>query len=110
MGSAQMALDRRPLCQTGKRGKNCPKPSWQALTPPGNVVKKVPQTILANLYPLPLMENAHKWKQHISKRGFPNLELGILTPGRCTSLLSQVSPTLALDLFLLGGPTRNNLV
>ena len=54
MGSAQMALDRRPLCQTGKRGKNCPKPSWQALTPPGNMGQKVPQTILASLfYPAP---------------------------------------------------------
>ena len=32
MGIAQIALDPSPLCQTGKRGKNCPKPSWQALT------------------------------------------------------------------------------
>jgi len=23
-----------PLCQTGKRGKKCSKPSWQAFTPP----------------------------------------------------------------------------
>ena len=29
-----------PLCQTGKRGKKCPKPPWQALTPPGNMGKK----------------------------------------------------------------------
>ena len=32
VGIAQVALDPSPLCQTGKRGKNCPKPSWQALT------------------------------------------------------------------------------
>ena len=32
MGIAQVALDPSPLCQTGKRGKNCPIPSWQAHT------------------------------------------------------------------------------
>ena len=34
MGIAQIALDPHLLCQTGKHGKKCPKPSWQALTPP----------------------------------------------------------------------------
>ena len=35
MGIAQIALDPpSPLCQTGKCGKKCSKPSWQALTPP----------------------------------------------------------------------------
>ena len=33
MGIAQIDLD-PPLCQTGKHGKKCPKPSWQAFTPP----------------------------------------------------------------------------
>ena len=33
-----------------KRGKECPNPSWQALTPPGTRGKKVPQTILASPY------------------------------------------------------------
>ena len=65
MGIAQIALDPPTLCQTGKRGKKsaqnhpgkplhpqanvgkmCPKPSWQAFTPP-----------------MPI------WKQPISKRG-----------------------------------------
>ena len=35
MGSAQIALD--PLCQTGKCGKKCPKPSLQALAPQANM-------------------------------------------------------------------------
>ena len=30
-----------PPCQTGKHGKKCPKPSWQALTPPGKCVGKM---------------------------------------------------------------------
>ena len=34
-------------------GEKCPKPSWQAFTPPS------------------LSGNVHIWKQHISKRGFP---------------------------------------
>ena len=40
--------------------KKCPKPSWQALTPPGKRGKKVPQTIQASLFnnPLPLTGNA----------------------------------------------------
>ena len=37
VGIAQVALDPSPPpCQTGKRGKEAPQPSWQApLTPPG---------------------------------------------------------------------------
>ena len=36
MGIALLALDPpSALCQMGKRGKQCPKSSWQALTPPG---------------------------------------------------------------------------
>ena len=35
MGIAQRSLDPPPpLCQTAKRGKKCPKLSWQAFTPP----------------------------------------------------------------------------
>ena len=65
----------RPPAPSVKRAnveKKYLKPSWQALTPPGNVGKKVPQTILANLYPPPLWAMPI-WKQHISKRGFPYL-------------------------------------
>ena len=59
------------LCQTGKHGQKCPKPSWQALTPPGNVAKKGPQTILASLYTLPpLTGNAHMETTHF-KKGLP---------------------------------------
>ena len=48
--------------------KKCPKPSWQALTPPDKVGKKVLQTIP----PMPI------WKQHIPKRGFPKGEFLII--------------------------------
>ena len=44
-----------PLCQMGKRGKKCPKPSWQALATP------------------PPLRAMSIWKQHISIRGFPKL-------------------------------------
>ena len=52
MGIVQIALDPRPPCQTGKRGKKCPKPPWQALTTPGTWEKSA-QTILAVLYTSP---------------------------------------------------------
>ena len=71
MGIAQIALDPPPLCQTGKCGKKCPKPSWQALTPPSKVGKNVPQAILASLYTPPPLRAIRIWKQHISKKGFP---------------------------------------
>ena len=51
------ALD-PPLCQTGKCGK------------------KVPQTILVNLYTPPPLRAMPLWKQHISKRGFPEGDEG----------------------------------
>ena len=36
MGTAQRALDPPPFCQMSKLGtKSAPKPSWQALSPPG---------------------------------------------------------------------------
>ena len=50
-------------------------PSWQALTPPGNVGKKAPQIILASLYTNPPLQAMPIWKQHISKRGFPSLRI-----------------------------------
>ena len=54
LGIAQKALDATPLCQTGEHGK------------------KVLQAILGSLYtPAPLRAMSI-WKQHISKRGFPN--------------------------------------
>ena len=34
--------------------------------------RKVPPTIPLQPHP-PLVDNAHKWKQHISERGFPKL-------------------------------------
>ena len=34
-GIAKIALDSPTLCQTGKHGIKCFKPSWQVLTPPG---------------------------------------------------------------------------
>ena len=33
-GHCPNSLAPPPLCQTGKRGKKCPKPSWQDFTPP----------------------------------------------------------------------------
>ena len=50
---AQIALDPpAPLCQTGKCGKKCLKPSWQAFTP------------------APLTGNAHMKTTHF-KKGLP---------------------------------------
>ena len=59
MGIAQIALDPRPSVKQANVEKKCPKPSWQAYTPP------------------PPFRAMPIWKQLISKRGFPNLELGI---------------------------------
>ena len=53
MGIVQIALDPPPLSQTFKRGKECPKPSWEAFSPPPPPLRLMPI-----------------WK-HISKRGFP---------------------------------------
>ena len=49
MGIAQIALDPPPSVKQANVEKKYPKPkpSWEALTPPGNVGKKVPQTILS---------------------------------------------------------------
>ena len=66
MGIAQIALD-PPPCQTGKPGKKCPKPSWQALTPPGKRGKKAPQTILASLCTPPFTGNAYMEITHLKK-------------------------------------------
>ena len=54
MGIAQIALD--------------PPPSVKQ----ANVEKKVLQTILASPYIPSQRCNAHTWKQHISKKGFPD--------------------------------------
>ena len=53
MGIAQIALDPPLSVKQANMELKCPKPSWQVLTPPGNVRKKVAQTILASLYTLP---------------------------------------------------------
>ena len=72
MGIAQIALDPHPLCQTGKRGKKCSKPSWKALTPLGKCGKKGLQTILVSLYtpPPPITGNTHMETTHC-KKGLP---------------------------------------
>ena len=53
IGIAQIALEHPPSEKRANVEKKCPKPSWQVLTPLGNVRKKVAQTILASLYTLP---------------------------------------------------------
>ena len=68
----------------GQTRKKCPKPSWQALTPPGQRGKKVPKTILASLYipcsPPLLTGNAHMETTHFKKGlPLPNQELHNLT-------------------------------
>ena len=51
MAIAQIAQDPPPSVKRTNVEKKRSKPSWQALTPPGNVdKKKVPETILASLY------------------------------------------------------------
>ena len=48
MGIAKKALDPNPPLSNGQTWKKkCPKPSWQALTPPGNVGKKCPKPKLS---------------------------------------------------------------
>ena len=61
MGIAQIALDPTP----------CPKPSWQALAPLGNVGKKYPKPYWQAFTPSPFKAIGAMpiWKQHISKRG-----------------------------------------
>ena len=60
-GIAQIALDPTP----------CPKPSWQALAPLGNVGKKYPKPSWQAFTPSPFKAIGAMpiWKQHISKRG-----------------------------------------
>ena len=88
MGIAQIALDPPTLGQTGKRGKKCPKPSWQALTPPHKIGKKksskpswqalnvgmwersAPNHPRRPLHP-PLPDNAHMEKKTHFKKGLP---------------------------------------
>ena len=54
IGIAQIALDHTSLCQTGKRGKKSdPNHLGKPLHPWANMGKKVPQTMLASLYPPP---------------------------------------------------------
>ena len=50
MGIAQIALDPPPLSNWQTWGKKCPKPSWQALTPP-----------------LPLTSNVYMETEHFKK-------------------------------------------
>ena len=70
--------------------KNCLKPSWQPLIHPwATSEKNAPNHPGKPLHPLPLIgnahiwkqhisKNAHIWKQHISKRGFSYLLLSYL--------------------------------
>ena len=57
-----------PLCQMGKRGKKGPqtKPSWQALTPAGNVGNKCPKPswLAFTPPPPPLTGNANTETTH----------------------------------------------
>ena len=72
MGIAQIALDPPPFSvKRANMEKKCSKPSWQALTPPGNVGKKCPKlSWQALIRPPPLMGNAHMEATHY-KKGFP---------------------------------------
>ena len=88
MGIAQIALDPPPL-STDKCGNKVPQPILASPYTPRQTWEKVPQTILASPYtpgqcgkkcpkpswqaftPPPLRAMPI-WKQHISKRGFPN--------------------------------------
>ena len=45
IGISQIALESPPLSNRRTWKKKCPKPLWQALTPPGNVGKKCPKLI-----------------------------------------------------------------
>ena len=92
MGIAQIALD-PPLCQTGKREKiKCPKPSWQALTPLGNVGKKCPKpswqsfTPPPPLPPLQAMPIAHMETTRFT-RIFPNSHLATLSSSSFRSFI-----------------------
>ena len=65
-----------PLCQTVKRGKkSTPNHSGKPLHPWANVGKKcLKPSWKAFTHRPSLSGNVHIWKQHISKRGFPNFK------------------------------------
>ena len=69
MGIAQIALNPLPPIKQAKVEKKCPKPSWQALPPPGKRGEKS----APNHPGKPLHPSAHMETFHISKRGLPSI-------------------------------------
>ena len=60
-----------PCVKRAKIEKKCPKPSWQALTPPDNMGKKCPKPTWQAFTNPPPLRAMPIWKKHISKSGFP---------------------------------------
>ena len=89
MGGHCQNCCRPPPCQTGKRGKKCPKPSWQALSHPGNVGKQDPVSTMKKT----------GWTIHSSFLVLCGLEKGFtldpITRGQSTTLFVCVGPFLA---------------
>ena len=85
MGIAEIALDPPtplpPSAEWANLGKKVPQTiltnSYSVSYTPRQRGKKVPQTILASLYtplaPPPPPQGQCPWKQHLTKRGFANL-------------------------------------